>query len=125
MFANINRDILILKPKQALFDWVQTVFQDELIKEGPALEHDESNVYLIPEFDHYEGALEFLKDHYLDYMNFELLDWVTDEDTWPDDMSWELFQSFFHISIQSMAFDSMEEPVEKEYFNDEDFYSLN
>jgi len=34
MFANINRDILILKPKQALFHWVQSVFEDQLIKEG-------------------------------------------------------------------------------------------
>ena len=89
------------------------------------MEHDESTVNLIPELDHFEESLEFLKENYLPFMEQELEGWVLDEDAWPDDMSWERFQAFFHISIQSMVFDTMEEPVEKEYFEEEDFFSLN
>ncbi len=111
MFKIINRDALILKPKQALFNWVQEVFGDELIEEGHAFEHDESNVYLIPELDHHTESLEYLKENYQAFMEVELEGWVLDENEWPKDLSWEQFQAFFHISIQSMVFDTSNEPI--------------
>ena len=125
MFNTINRDVLILKPKQALFNWVQEVFEDELIEEGHPFAHDESNVYLIPEFNHYEESLEYLKKNYKLYMTEELEGWVLDEDKWPKDFSWKRFQEFFHISIQSMVYDTLKEPLLKEEFGDDEFSSLN
>lgn len=124
MFNIINRDVLILKPKQALFNWVQEVFGDELIEEGPALAHDESNVYLLPELDHYEESLAFLEENYMPFMEQELEAWVMEEDEWPKDLSWKKFQEFFHISIQSMVYDTLEVPIEKDSYDD-DFISLN
>lgn len=114
MFSIINRDVLILKPKQALFNWVQEVFGDDLIEESAPFAHDESNVYLIPELDHYEESLEYLKENYQAFMELELEGWVLDEEEWPKDLTWEKFQEFFHISIQSMVFDTLEEPIEKD-----------
>ncbi len=125
MFKTINRDVLILKPKQALFNWVQEVFEDELIEEGLPFAYDESNVYLIPEFNHYEESLEYLKKNYKLYMTEELEGWVLDEDKWPKDFSWKRFQEFFHISIQSMVYDTLKEPLLKEEFGDDEFSSLN
>lgn len=124
MFKIINRDVLILKPKQDLFDWLQKVFGDELIEEGPALAHDESNVFLIPELDHYEESLEFLKENYMPFMEQKLEGWVIEEEEWPKDLSWEKFQAFFHISIQSMVYDTLEVPIVKDSYDD-DFISLN
>jgi hypothetical protein len=111
MFNTINRDVLILKPKQALFDWVQEVFGDELLEEGDPFEHDESNVYLIPELRHYSESLEYLKENYQLFLEDELEDWVLDEEDWPKDVSWEKFQEFFHISIQSVVCDTLNEPI--------------
>jgi len=90
---------------------VQEVFGDELIEEGHAFAHDESNVYLIPELDHYEESLEYLKENYQTFWEAELEAWVLDEEEWPKDLSWEKFQEFFHISIQSMVFDTSSEPI--------------
>jgi len=124
MFNIINRDVLILKPKQALFDWLQEVFEDELMVEGLPFDHDESNVYLIPEFNHYVEALEYLKKNFIPYMELELEGWVLDDDEWPKDLTWEKFQEFFHISIQSVVYDTLEVPILKDSYDD-DFISLN
>ena len=125
MFKTINRDVLILKPKQAFFNWVQKVFEDELMKEGHPFAHDESNIYLIPEFNNHEEGLEYLKKNYKPYMAEELEGWVLDDNEWPKDFSWKRFQEFFHISIQSVVYDTLEEPILKEEFDNDVFFSLN
>ena len=123
MFNIINRDVLILKPKQALFNWAKETFQDELTDDGDLFAHDSSNVYLIPELGGFEESLEYIKNRYMDFMGFELDGWGAEEAEWPKNLSWEKFQEFFHISIQSMVYDTLEVPIEKD--NYDDFISLN
>ena len=116
MFENINRDILILFPKKPLFDWVNFIFPDDKMECPEPLAHDEGDLFLIPEFDNHIDAIEYVKDNFIDFFEHELFEWATDEDLWPENLTWELFQKWFHISIQSMVMDTLDEEIEKDDF---------
>ncbi|MBN2817337.1 MAG: hypothetical protein JXP36_00105 [Bacteroidales bacterium] len=114
MFNTINRDVLILFPKQPLFDWVNFIFPDDKMVCKKPMAHDEGDIFLIPEFDHPDYAIEFLKDNFVDFFEHELFEWTTDENFWPDKLSWEMFENWFHYSIQSVVMDTLDDEIIKE-----------
>lgn len=116
MFESINRDALILFPKQPLFDWVNSIFKDQKIECPEPLAHDEGNIYLLPEMDHYSYTVEFLKENFEVFFEKELFEWCTDENDWPKKLTWEMFEEWFHYSIQSMVEDTLEEEIIKDEF---------
>ncbi len=116
MSVTINRDALIIFPKQPLIDWVNSL-DDENITDCPKLlTHDEGNVYLIPETHYHGEALELIKDNVTYFFEEELNSWYTDESLWPKELTWEMFQEWFHISIQSVVIDTLDEPLLKDNF---------
>jgi len=119
MFDTINRDALIVYPKQALIDWVNTVFPEDPMECPKMFEHDEGTIYLIPEFDHYDHALDFLKKNFKYFFDSELFGWCTDEEAWPQKRTWKMFQEFFHFSIQSVVINTVEGSIEEKTFPDE------
>lgn len=116
MAATINRDALIIFLKQPLIDWVNSVFDDDKLTCPDLMAHDQGNVYLFPETNYYKESIELLKESYMFFFEEELFGWCTDEKLWPNPLTWELFQEFFHYSIQSMVLDTLEEPlIRQEY----------
>jgi hypothetical protein len=114
MYNAINRDVLILFPKQPLFDWVNYIFPDDKMICPIPMKHDEGDIFLIPEFDHPDDAIEYLKENFIDFFEQQLFDWTTDENLWPENLTWEMFEDWFHYSIQSMVMDTLDEDIEKE-----------
>ncbi|MDA3892265.1 MAG: hypothetical protein PF517_11435 [Salinivirgaceae bacterium] len=114
MFETINRDMLIIFPKQPLMDWVNYIFTDYKHECPKPLEHDQGNTYLIPEFDHPDDAVQFVKQNFKRFFENELFDWSTDEKDWPEKLTWELFEKWFHYSVQSLVMDTVEGNIEKE-----------
>ncbi len=112
---NLNRYALILHPKKPLLDWVNYIFPDSSeVESWNPLENDRTTVYLIPQFDYPGDAVEWVKlnfDYFFE-LNFE--DWCTDEELWPKNRSWELFQEWFEISVQSCVSDVLDDPIKKE-----------
>ncbi|MFN5416232.1 MAG: hypothetical protein ACK5B9_04185 [Flavobacteriia bacterium] len=96
----INRGFIIVKPKQAFWDWANA-FEEEL----SFSEEDEceGSVYLIEEeFMDFEPVLE---KNFKKIFKNELSS-VTDEEHFPPKMDLELFLSWFHIDYGSSVFDS-------------------
>jgi len=116
MFENINRDALILFPKQALIDWVNYTFPDDPVGLPKLMGHDEGNIYLLPETDHYGEGIELLKKNFKEIFKEELFAWCIDEEFWPKNLTWKLFEEWFHYSIQSMVMDTVDRPVVKESY---------
>ena len=116
MIKTINRDALILFPKQALYDWVNYIYTNDKMECPKPMAHDEADIFLIPEFDHYSAAIEYLKENYLKFFHQELFDWTTDENLWPEKLTWELFEKWFHYSIQSVVMDTLEKNIKKDNF---------
>ena len=116
MFESVNRNALIIKPKQALLDWVNRIFPEDPLFEDSLGKHDDANVYLIPEMDSTEESLEYLK------MNFEpifeelLFEWCEDETLWPQKINWQLFENWLDYSIQSVVVDVDNSKLKKEEY---------
>jgi hypothetical protein len=110
-----NRHVLYLAPKQPLIDWVNHVFPDDQPERlEPPLAHENANIYLIPAQDDPADSMEWLKRNFKLILEEELLEWCTDPDEWPEPFTWDMFRSWFVISIQTMIFDTVEEEIERE-----------
>lgn len=111
----VNRQALYLAPKKPLIDWVNYVFpgEDKISSEEP-LSNDWGTVYLVPEFLSEEDFKEWLKENYQAFFEQELYEWCEDEAQWPNPLTWELFEEWFHFSFQSVVLDTIDLPLEKE-----------
>ncbi len=118
-FFAINRYALIVRPRQALLDWVNAIFPEDPVTLSDHKKHDALNVYLIPQFNAPEEALEWLKEHYEPFLKFELEEWCTDPEEWPRPLNWALFERFLDFTVESMVIDSVDEDYDEEF--DADF----
>lgn len=113
----VERYALFIAPKKPLIDWVNYIFPPDKLGEVPVskpLDHDHAQIFLIPEFNNIEEALEWLEENFDYFFQFELWRWCTDEALWPQERSWQLFQDWLHISIQSCLYDTLEGSIPKE-----------
>ncbi|MDP4205099.1 MAG: hypothetical protein Q8859_03795 [Bacteroidota bacterium] len=105
---SINRNALILEPKKPLYEWVNYIYQGEPVEcpEKP-FSHDHATVYLIPEQQNQEEYEQWMKKNFQTFFRNELFDWCTDKTEWPSPLTYKLFQEWFHISYQTMIFDTV------------------
>lgn len=104
----INRSALIVRPRQALEDWINQVEGKKVFD----LSRADSSVYLIPEeFDTEDPAIA-LQPHYKQIFESELESWYTDRSLWPADLSLASFRNFFDISFAGTVWDTTGEPFE-------------
>lgn len=111
--SSINRDALILFPKKPFIDWVNYIFPDNPVSIIEPMQHDEGNVYLLPEKESIDQSINYLKRNFREIFENELFDWCTDETRWPQNITWKLFMEWFHFSIQSVVQDMDKVPLEK------------
>ena len=105
----VNRFAVMLVPNEAFLHWAQSCFEDESELTLEAV-RQEPTVYLIPEGG--EEPERYLPKHYETMLVQELGGWCTDEESWPDDLSFRTFRSFFEVQVTSMVFDLGTEPLE-------------
>lgn len=74
---------------------------------------NESDVYLLPDFEMKEAMERWLKKNY-DWLFCELLhNWYTSEDKWAKNRTFKMFKEWFHYSLHTMVYDSVEGPIQK------------
>ncbi len=118
-FFSINRTALVIRPTAEMIKWVNSVFPEDPITYKPKAEHDDFDIFLLPDFDSPEDAIKWLKKNYLPFLRYALNDWCTDEATWPQPLNWELFEKFLEYSLQTVVVDTMDEEYDEDF--DEDF----
>ncbi len=112
MLLTINREAVILQPTQDFFDWLSAAYKDdEPMDEYEFCENDQSTVYLIPEHENLDQTMEYLKKNYQSYLKNELFSWYTDSEGLSLKVSWDMFQKFFNIRIQTMVFEAGDGPI--------------
>lgn len=114
-FPLVYRCAVIVKPKQPLLDWLNKI---ELSVQTSLEElQRDCNVYLVPDYeevDVIETAIEkYLKLNYAGIFINELIAWYTDERKFPK-FSYMLFREWFEISMNTMIFDTVDMPIEKD-----------
>ncbi len=103
----INRGVLVLKPKEKFVAWVNSSDQ-----EGAVLTLDEasqdSTAYLTPEVDNDNELRQFLEQNYDLLFEQELFGWVQDEAQWPAARDFPTFLEWFDVEFHSMVLDIAE-----------------
>ena len=91
MYYFVERSVVVIKPKKAFLDWVNTVFT-EIPK---PLNLDElqidCNSYLIPEVEEIEDGINFIDDKFEDLFELELSSWTEDKSLWPKNLNLKMF----------------------------------
>lgn len=110
--SEINRSLVILKPKQPFLDWAQTLDDGD---EEFSLEQlaEDSIAYLIPELWQDSDQQSLLKSYYGVLFEEQLAGWWTDEDEWPKKRDLKMFLDWFKVEFHSLVFDLCEEPIRR------------
>ena len=91
--------VVILLPTEKMLAWVNGggggITLSDVQREPTAI--------LIPEFESAEESDAFLKQHWREIFETELEAWST-PDEWPENLSYELFRSFFRFQFSSMVY---------------------
>jgi hypothetical protein len=107
---DINRCLLIVKPKQPFLDWVQSVDYDKDLTLDDIRE--DSTAYLVPQYELKSEQAEILEWCYELLFEVELDSWYTDPKLWPKERSLKIFLEWFEVEFHSMVVDLGEPPIE-------------
>lgn len=104
----IDRIIVVLKPTQPFLSWVNTHKEDD--EDDLTLEEirQDSTALLVPIFETRAEIEDYIESIYESIFETELCAWTLDEDTWPQPMSYKLFQEWFELEIHSLVLDTVE-----------------
>jgi len=102
----INRNALVISPKKAMLDWINTLSNgtDNVVIDLES--HDEANVYLLKETANVAASLKWLQKNFQEVFAEELFAWWTDESVWPP-MTWKNFELFCHYRIHTCVYDTV------------------
>lgn len=109
-FNTINRIAVLVYPKKPFIDWLKYVDPEVPLFDDV---DDSKTVYLLPE-DVSEDWEKHVKKICTKIFENQLLAWFTDPSIWPHDRSWKVFKEWFHVEMQSIIYDTMEDSIEKE-----------
>lgn len=102
MFKDVAYDSLVIVPKSALVEWLNSMTPDDPLEIGEIGGHDSGSVYLIPQFNDDEDAMDWLRENFKPFFELQLLGWYTDETKLPP-MTWEKFNELFSITYNSLV----------------------
>ncbi len=119
VFQNVRRTVLVLTPKQALYDWANSIEPIDLKELGQII--GEPDVYLLPDFDTTEQMERWLRTHFDWFFCGPLNNWYTDEDLWVQNRTFKMFKVWFDYILHTMVWVSQKGPIEKiAYFEEDD-----
>lgn len=107
--SEINRSLVILKPKQPFLDRTRTLDDEDKDLTLKQLAED-STAYLIPELWQDSDQQELLESCYDVLFEEQLARW-TDEADWPQKRDLKMFLDWFEVEFHSLVFDLCNEPL--------------
>ncbi len=108
--SEINRSLLILKPKHPFLEWAQTL--DDGDKDFTLAElAEDSTAYLVPELWEDSDQNALLESSYNILFEEQLQGWWTDEAAWPKERNLKMFLDWFEVEFHSLVFDLCDEPI--------------
>lgn len=104
----IDREILIVRPKQPFLDWIK-----ENVPAYDANEPSEPGIFLIREAEDDEEMEEIIKEKFLAIFIQMLIEWTADDSKLPQELTYEMFMDWFEVDIYPTAYDLEAYPVSK------------
>ncbi len=111
ILPTVNRAAAIVVPTREMFDWINTT--PAKLDESYTLEQlqkENTSVFLIAEFETSEDLFNWFKKDCKDALTELLLGWCPDIKFWPE-VSWNTFEKFYDIRIETLVFDMGDGPL--------------
>ena len=105
MYYFVERSIAVVKPKQPMLDWVNQTFTDVSHQLTIDSIRIDCNSYMIPEVSHLEDGIKFINEKFADLFSLELATWSEDQDSWPEELTQEMFWDWFDVEIYPTIID--------------------
>ena len=112
----INRCVVIVKAKEPFLQWIRTLPDPDKSVTLSQL-NDDSNAYLLPEYEMDEDREALLAECYDDIFYHELMGWWTDERAHPTPRSLKMFKEWFSVEFHSSVVDLGDTELETESFD--------
>jgi len=106
----INRCVVIVKPKKSFLEWCREAIPDRELTLDSL--RREPGTYLLSEYTYDAEQPEVLRNFFDLIFDIELQGWVIDEDLWPRDRRFEVFQKWFDLEFSSMVVDLVDAPLQ-------------
>ena len=110
---SINRTAITIKPKQPFIDWINSAPDDGHNYTLQEISRD-NLVFLIPEYDTSDSTTRYIRKNYKTIFDWQLWGWITDEEYWPKNRTWKVFQEWFEVQVSSEVFDLVDKNIVKE-----------
>ena len=109
----INRSAIVVKPAQPFLNWLHRVdpTSAHLTLDNLRLE---PTVYLLPECESKEQAIELLREVCAEIFEEQLNGWYRVPSAWPAERDLNAFLRWFEWSLHSMVVDLADDPIEHE-----------
>ncbi len=109
----LNRSAIIVKPRQPYLEWCRQDDAEGLAERAFKTLNEEPTVFLLPEYEDPETQQEVLEEFWPHLFEALLEGWSTDERTWPQNRTFEVFQDWFEVHMSSIVQDLyLDEPLE-------------
>ena len=105
-----SRSAIVVKPRQPFLDWLHTADPTSHRLTLRDLTR-EPTIYLIPECDTEQDVHEVLRELCEEIFVAQLAGWFRDEQTWPQDLGFDVFCHWFDFQRHSMLVDLSDEPL--------------
>lgn len=114
--ASLNRNAIILLPKQPALDWIMRVGPQPMPDFTLEDLRQEQDVYLLSEgkVNTPEQAEQWALRRFSPLFSSFLQDWFTDETMWPKRRTRKMFQEWFEVQYHSTIWDLSTDPLEHE-----------
>lgn len=110
----INRAALLVRLKQPFVDWVNEIAPEGMdVKLTLEEANEDRTIYLIDE-DEAEELDQWLELNFRQVMECEFEDWTTDPETWPKEMTRELFDEWCAVECHTVIVDTVGDPIEED-----------
>lgn len=108
----LNRTAVTIVPKQAFWDWVNSLYTDEKRTTENQVDKD---TFLLDESIQENQVESFIKENYTAFFEYALIEWTEDEKDWIQERTYEKFLTFFDYSYSSILIDLKGSPLKREY----------
>lgn len=108
----LNRQAIVVRPRNPMVQWVRQVDIDlgnEPLDEETIRSH--TNVYLIPDDTMIDKPEPYLQENVRMIFEYELKGWYTVPDLWPDNRDWETFCDWMAYQTHPMVLDLESAPI--------------
>src|SRR5215813_10813684 len=104
----VNRSAIVVRPAQPFLDWLHRVDPTSAQLTLEDLRR-EPTIYLLPEWETEDEALEHLAEVSSEIFKEQLNGWYCVPSVWPEDRELNAFLRWFDCSFHSMVFDVCDE----------------